>query len=63
MNVAVAVEKVTKIIAIKRFFDFDNATTMKEVKALKAASEETYNWFATECAKALGVELSENTVG
>jgi transcriptional regulator of met regulon len=65
MEVAVVepVKKVTKIIAIKTFFGMTNSQTIKEVKELKQADEAGFDWVASECAKQLGVELTEFTLG
>jgi hypothetical protein len=65
MEVAVVepVRKVTKIIAIKTFFGMTNSQVIKEVKELKQADEAAYNWMGEECAKQLGVELTEFAIG
>lgn len=49
-------EKISKVAAIKRYFEADGGRKL-EMKELQALSKEDREWLAVEAAKVLGVEL------
>ena len=52
-------EKVTRLVAIKRFIELDaKPTTMQELKDFKAAcTDEEFNLYARQAAGVLGIEI------
>lgn len=56
-------ELVSRITAIKRFFNMDAKQAIHEVKELKAADSAGYAWLGDEAAKALGLEIDPTTIG
>lgn len=56
-------EVVTRITAIKRFFNMDAKQALTEVKELKNADPIGYAWMGEAAAEALGLQIDLNNIG
>jgi hypothetical protein len=56
-------EIVTRITAIKRFFNMDAKQALAEVKELKNADPIGYDWMGKVCADALNLQIDQNNIG
>lgn len=55
-------QTMTKIAAIRQYFGMKPNQTLKDfMEEIKALTTEEKDWFASECARELGVEIAEST--